>query len=179
VYKYADRGFGIRILPEYIRTLHPKLIHFWKLSRYTEFDSVMGIHKVMSEYKFHPRTLPAATSPEEREKFRLIDGYKVLEAVQFYSYDLIERIYVGKTKRSVYMEEYDYYSFNKWRDDKREVQVGILDGRLQNCGNVPHGKQGIGWFELVMRHYAIWEMEKKGLLEYAFLPLLSFAPFTN
>jgi hypothetical protein len=166
VYKYADRGFGIRILPEYIRTLHPKLIHFWKTSGYTK-------RRVRSEDKLHSRTLLAAASPEKREKFRLINGYKVLEAVQFYAYDFAERVYVGKTKRSVYEDEcYEekYEFMNKKEDDKREVDIGVFDGR-QNSGDTPHGWQGMGGFELVMRHHAIWEMEKKGLLEYAFLPI--------
>jgi hypothetical protein len=176
VYKYADRGFGIRILPEYVRTLHPKLIHYWKLSsvrhwvknclEYTDHG-----YEVKPEYEIHARELPENLTAEEREKLHIIDGYKVLEKVQFFAYDMVERIYVGKTKRSVFDGP---WLSNESTEGKKRVDMGMFDGRRQNCGNVPHGKQGLGWFELVMRHHAAWELEKKGLLEYTFLITYTF-----
>lgn len=159
VYKYADRGFGIRILPQYLRHLKHRHLRFFK-AQPRDWD---------------PSPPPADASPEELEHAKLKKGLKLLRMLAFYTDDFVHRLWVGPTARSKYIDPYDNpgdlsdpdasdYEPDGDYGTPFDVNIGHFNGRRQNTGSAPHGQKGLGGFELLCWHEALWRKDMQGLL---------------
>lgn len=160
IYKYADRGFGIRILPQYLRHLEYRHLRFFQAES-RDWD---------------PSPPPADASPEELEHRKLKKGLKLLRMLAFYTEDFVHRLWVGPTARSKYvdsdgvpedlsdLDDPDYDPDGDSTGACFEVNIGHFDGRTQNSGYAPHGKKGLGGFELLYWHETLWRKELEGLL---------------
>lgn len=94
-------------------------------------------------------------------------GLKLTKLVAYTMDDFVHRLWIGKTKRSKYKSPYDSGSDDEDSDHEGEkilVDLGHFDGRRQYAGSTPHGKKGLGGFELFFWHVALWQKELEGLL---------------
>lgn len=168
VYKYADRGFGIRILPQYLRTLKYSDFHYYttKADHWRREEPVDFVEPVVP-----------TTSLVDAEKHKLMKGLKLTKMLAYLMDDFVHRFWVGRTKRSKYVDDYDSYNEEdeELANEERPfvVDLGQFDGRRQYSGPTsPHGKKGLGGFEVFFWHVALWRKELDGLLTWVFLNLL-------
>lgn len=158
IYKYADRGFGIRILPQYLRHLEYSHLRFFRAGPCDRGPS------------------PPPADAGELEHRKLKKGLKLLRMLAFYTDDFVHRLWVGPTARSRYIDpdddpddlsDPDVSDYDPDGDSTGacfEVNIGQFDGPTQNSGSVPHGRKGLGGFELLCWHEALWRKELEGLL---------------
>lgn len=162
IYKYADRGFGIRILPQYLRHLKHRHIHYFA-TRPHDWD---------------PEGTLAASALQSEEAFehaRVKRGLRLLRMLAYYMDNFVHRLWVGRTARSRFVDPdgLNYYSEpddsdGELGDEYRRhfnVIVAQFDGRTQNRGATPHGQKGLGGFELLCWHEALWRKELNGLVQ--------------
>lgn len=178
IYKYADRGFGIRILPQYIRQLQHRHFRFFAAEPHTwrgpsalHDRALAGIVKL--DWETPP---PADASAEELEHIRVKRGLKLLRMMAFFADDFVHRLWVGPTARSKYVnsDSEEELDSDDEPDGPMEVNIGHFDGRMQGAGANPHGRKGLGGFELLCWHESLWRKELEGLLMWGIALSLSF-----
>ncbi|KAF3909355.1 hypothetical protein AA313_de0200333 [Arthrobotrys entomopaga] len=177
LFKYADRGFGVRILPEFCQMVE------------IDFDRRMVVRPFMNQAMSGYRERPwYSSAPEEYEENpEVIKGLKAVRRVFAAGEDMVHRFYLGRTETSApedyedpedfYSDEdeankQDYHLFDYTDPDTgitRKVQNGMfssLDTYRSGVG-VPHGKRGLGNLEMHARHCALlrFEHEKKMLVD--------------
>ncbi|KAJ7744118.1 hypothetical protein B0H16DRAFT_1422572 [Mycena metata] len=109
VFKYANRGYGIRILPSYIASLEESKSNLRRISR----DEVL---------------------------FKL-DMDRIAQAARVWT-------------QTVLNDSYSYTS-------KKPVSHSVLDNKHQLSAE-PQGRSCLSGFTLLMRHVALWDLEKSG-----------------
>lgn len=166
IYKYADRGFGIRILPQYIRHLEHRHFRFFATQPRRWGRGPAPTAKPTAKLDWET-PLPADASAEELEHIRVKKGLKLLRMLAFFTDDFVHRLWVGPTGRSKYIdsddEEIDLDASDE-SDGPLQVNIGHFNGRTQGKGPNPHGRKGLGGFELLCWHESLWRKELEDLL---------------
>ncbi|KAH0560095.1 hypothetical protein GP486_003388 [Trichoglossum hirsutum] len=148
VFKYADRGFGVRILPSYIKSFE------------------VDLHKRI-KYQSDLRPTKAKRRFEKDEP-----GLKTLKRIVYLAQDMVHRFYYGITDLS---EKADWMTDEEWDGMLREheetlearleeiptIHIGSLDSVGMHIG-LPGGRQGVGGFEIWMRHHEAWKLDAMG-----------------
>ncbi|KAF3162470.1 hypothetical protein TWF225_007775 [Orbilia oligospora] len=178
--KYAQRGFGVRILPEFCQMVE---IDFSKRRVTHPFiDQAVGDLGGSHRYWYRHE------APETPD---VVSGIQAVRRVFAAGEDMVHRFYIGRTEVSA-PEDYDdedgfysdpedqntynhsdYYLFD-WVDpdtgDKMRLpkgQFSSIDTYRSGVG-APHGKRGLGSLEMHARHCALFrfEQEKKMIVDY-------------
>lgn len=178
--KYARRGFGVRILPEFCRMVE---IDFSKRRVTHPF-----IEQAIGELSESRSGWYRHEAPETPD---VVSGVEAVRRVFAAGEDMVHRFYLGRTEVST-PEEYDddetfysdpedqngynhadYYLFD-WVDpdtgEKKRLpkgQFSAIDTYRSGVG-APHGKRGLGSLEMHARHCALFrfESEKKMMVDY-------------
>ncbi|KAK6538820.1 hypothetical protein TWF694_010385 [Orbilia ellipsospora] len=182
LFKYAMRGFGVRILPEFCQMVE---IDFSKRLVVRPF-----MNQALSGYqerRWYGRT-------DDGGEPDVIEGLKAVRRVFAAGEDMVHRFYLGRTEVSApddYEDPQDFYSDEEERQtyhlvdytdpdtgETKKVQRGMfnaLDTYRSGVG-VPHGKRGLGSLEIHARHCALlrFEHEKKMIVEHRSLASLSY-----
>lgn len=162
IYKYADRGFGIRILPQYIRHLRHHHFRFFVARRRPRPSPSVLPERVLAD-----TVKPADLSAEELEHIRVKRGLKLLRMLAFFTDDFVHRLWVGPTARSKYVDSDDEDSdLDPDGESHYLVNIGHFDGRRQGIGASLHGRKGLGGLELLCWHESLWRKELEGLLRW-------------
>ena len=113
VFKYADRGFGIRILPSYARSLEEDnlekalgIVGSARPESTRAHDDMIDDEEIEEEFRFPPFAL------EQPERNRKPDGpepgLKTLKRVAYLGQDFVNRFYFGATPLTVYPYSDEY-----------------------------------------------------------------------
>lgn len=199
VFNYADRGFGLRILPSYAQSLQEE-----NLQRQWIVDGARNENAV-------GRTLLQPGSAErDRKPFGINEpGLRTLKRVAYLGQDYVHRFYFGSTPLAIYpnrpsnpsrreeelgligslsdygeywIKEANWQNEDDWNaelarieqvnlDMKRQAKAGQdpcvpliwlheLDTRDMQRDS-PDVRQGLGNFELFMRHCEAWELNAR------------------
>ncbi|KAK6333250.1 hypothetical protein TWF718_011071 [Orbilia javanica] len=178
--KYAERGFGVRILPEFCQMVE---IDFSKREHTRPYlDQAVGDLSRSRGY-WRRREDP---KPED-----IVTGIEAVRRVFAAGEDMVYRFYLGRTEVSApeeYDDEEDFYSGSEndnhyghsdyylfdWVDpdtgEKKRLpkgQFSSIDTFRSGVG-APHGKRGLGSLEMHARHCALFrfEKEKKMIVDY-------------
>ena len=187
VFKYADRGFGLRILPGYIRSLE---------SRHISDDTVTIDDSSSSEHgseKYNYRGDTGQTQAPPRDKYETLDQYrkpegfepglKTLRRIAYIGQDFTNRFCFGPTPLACIPEENfdgdwdtDYSTRTmKWKTAGKKVSQTLANGgfyygpliRLSSRdtdtrhGGNSNGEGSLNQFELFMRHCEAWRLDAK------------------
>ncbi|KAK6512316.1 hypothetical protein TWF481_001204 [Arthrobotrys musiformis] len=178
--KYAQRGFGVRILPEFCQMVE---LDFSKRRVTHPFiDQAVGdISGARNHWFRHevPQTLD------------VLSGIQAVRRVFAAGEDMVHRFYIGLTEVSA-PEDYDdqedfygdpedgnryghsdYYLFD-WKDPETGEKKRLPKGQFSSIDTyrsgvgAPHGKRGLGSLEMHARHCALFrfESEKKMIVDY-------------
>ena len=103
VFKYADRGFGLRILPSYAKSL--ELDHLEALIMHNEDSGTEAVGVAKEPEEVGPEGLPrpSRTPKWDRKPFGAVEpGLKTLKRVAFLGRDFVDRFYFGATPLAVF-----------------------------------------------------------------------------
>ncbi|KAH0547746.1 hypothetical protein FGG08_000003 [Glutinoglossum americanum] len=164
VFKYANRGFGLRILPSYVKSL--------------EIDYYLG----------PKRTMWGGPNKSNRKIERNEPGLKTLKRIACVAQDMVRRFYFGKTpltEQPDWMDDENWNEIKEWdrhevyRDDDGDdtmedkevptIRISDLDS-IKLHRNLPGGRQGVGDFEVWMRHHEAWVLDAIGKAEFVRQP---------
>ncbi|KAL9126622.1 MAG: hypothetical protein Q9217_004360 [Psora testacea] len=180
VFKYADRGFGIRFLPSYARSLGDGKVVMDRGGPVKGFESD-------KEFE-HPHSYRYPNGNEP--------GLKTLKRIAYLGRDFVHRFYFGATPIAISYQQYQKqrdpsyviqeYLQADWqkRYEKARLHVEKLDGanallrakRLPSAGplmsladldgqnvhrELPNGRRGLGNLEVFMRHCEVWRLDAK------------------
>ncbi|KAL8655587.1 MAG: hypothetical protein Q9210_000797 [Variospora velana] len=192
VFKYADRGFGLRILPSYIHSLEKDHFGDTKLSQ--RFSPVLGDAKVKNDCKGPTRV------------FEGEPGLKTLRRIAHLAQHLVHRCYFGRSwalehepnvsRRRETIDENetdeevsdeDMVSASEPDEDRigkaepgdqgltrgkswetRQdwstpvIELAAMDGYSTHSG-LPDGPRSLAVFEVLMRHCEAWRLDAVGL----------------
>jgi hypothetical protein len=148
VFKYANRGFGIRILPSYVRSFEVDLYK-----------------KEKHERDYQPTKAERKIEKDE-------PGLKTLKRIAYLAQDMVHRYYYGMThlsKKSDWMNDEEWDGMLREHEEILEagleeiptIQIGSLDSVGMHRG-LPGGRQGVGGFEIWMRHHEAWRLDAIG-----------------
>ncbi|KAI9759755.1 MAG: hypothetical protein M4579_002140 [Chaenotheca gracillima] len=172
LFKYADRGFGVRILPSYIRGVEEQADDI--LAEPSPSDDPASDHlRSKSFTDVLPHRRPSGKEP----------GLKTLKRIMALGIDFVHRFYFGLTKLS---EKGDWTDPDEWNESLetmpraetvREqiqkqikaggnvevpyIELGALDQRMMQR-SLPRRRGGLGSFELWMRHCEAWRLDAIG-----------------
>ncbi|EPS35743.1 hypothetical protein H072_10808, partial [Dactylellina haptotyla CBS 200.50] len=185
--KYAHKGFGVRILPEFCSMVE---IDFGKRHVVRPFvNQAVGDMGKRNRYWY-------GSEPEEPTK-DVISGVAAVRRVFAAGEDMVHRFYLGRTEISQpdeYEGDEDFYSdhennyapdpyfFFEYTDpdtgETRMLPKGKFDAldTYRSGVGVPHGKRGLGSLEMHARHCALFRFdhEKKMLVDYDSLAETSY-----
>jgi hypothetical protein len=147
VIKYADRGFGLRILPSYAKSSE---VDYYKRETHPG---------IFASRKFNRKV--------ERNE----PGLKTLKRIAYLAQDMVHRFYYGATPLT---DKPDWMSDEEWvqaREDQGKfsegetipdeeiptIRISDLDSIRLHC-NLPNGRRGVGGFEIWMRHHEAWRL---------------------
>lgn len=146
IYKYASRGFGIRILPAYMGSL--------------SLDPRQRV----------PHT-PAANRGYHVQKTQdggptALKGLKAVKRVAWAAEDMVRRFVLNEVDGEVQDDQgLDWRNWVAGPNGQIPVcSFRVLDAYKQHIGQ-PGGRMGIGSFELFFRHCAAWKLECEGRLK--------------
>ncbi|KAK6349100.1 hypothetical protein TWF730_009859 [Orbilia blumenaviensis] len=176
--KYAKRGFGVRILPEFCQMVE---IDFSKRRVTSPFvDQAVG-DLVNPRGYWYRHEAPEASD--------VLTGIQAVRRVFAAGEDMVHRFYLGRTEVSApddYEGDEDYYSdsdndnnhsnyylfdmVDPTTGEKKRVpkgQFSSIDTYRSGVG-APHGKRGLGSLEMHARHCALFrfENEKRMIVDY-------------
>ncbi len=168
VFKYANRGFGLRILPSYIRSVE-------------ESDN-----RQLLEAGFPVNDIDGHSHVEERNRKPngTEPGLKTLKRIAYLGQNFVHSYYFGVTPLSKCPP---YHDQETWDEDLAQMKAAIETTKVENkrlraAGQeveVPHialnnmdtrdihaglpgGRRGLGGFELFMRHCEAWRLDACG-----------------
>ncbi|KAF3917852.1 hypothetical protein ABW20_dc0106240 [Dactylellina cionopaga] len=176
--KYAKRGFGVRILPEFCELVE---IDFGRRLVTRPFvDQAAGDIDLQQREQWY-------VNSEETPARDLVSGVKAVRRVFAAGEDMVYRFYLGRTEVSApddYEGDEDFYSdpentnTDYYRVDYTDPDTGektkvpkgefsALDTYRSGVG-APHGKRGLGSLEMHARHCALFRFdhEKKMVVDY-------------
>ena len=186
IFKYADRGFGLRILPSYSRSLEEDNL---EAAVFKEAQLAASDDKVVDSQ--------GAWRQSQRDRKpcgRSEPGLKTLKRIAYLGQDFVHRFYFGATPLAISPERYDRHKagaeqvINEDREDEwlelfnetdihnkvvREandrrraldlplevplINLSDLDTQELHRG-LPDGRRGLGNFEIFMRHCEAWRL---------------------
>ena len=177
IFKYADRGFGLRILPCYVKSLESGNI---------DDDTVM-IHDDDSTDNSAQTSIPPRARYETLDQYRkpggAEPGLKTLRRIAYIGQDFTNRFSFGPTPLACMPEgnyhgdwDTDYAARKmKWRNSRQKIAQtlatgGFYDAPLiclssrdadsRHSGN-SNGQGSLNQFELFMRHCEAWRLDAK------------------
>ena len=150
IVKYADRGFGLRILPSYAKALEER----HSLEEVDIDTETAGPWRRTSETKrFYPKE----------------PGLKTLKRIAFLGQDFVHRYCFGvsdmvchsTSQLELSMDKDELLNAIKEAEQSNNIPCigpAELDPRIRRKG-LPDGKNGLGGFELLMRHHEAWLLD--------------------
>lgn len=191
IIKYADRGFGMRILPSYVRSLKHNLATEHSQEANTNDDSVSSEGLQTQAYSAPRRKYP------NRDAYRLPEGpepgLKTLRRVAYIGEDFTNRFCFGNTPLHRPSEAVIRSHPGTWIDDyearkehtrkrieeveQRPLAVATFPHRwwsmaeldnMQTHGHIPDGQSGLGQFEMLIRHAEAWNLTRRRLAHFDF-----------
>ncbi|KAI4097035.1 MAG: hypothetical protein LQ339_006829 [Xanthoria mediterranea] len=136
VFKYADRGFGLRILPSYVRSL--------------EETSVTETEYEVQDVRSGPTRV-----------FESEPGLKTLRRIAHMAQDFVQRLYLEFHKPKTPGGD-DAINLSLGHA-KPLIDLPALDGQGMHSG-LPDHLKGLAFFEVFMRHCAAWRMDAIGIV---------------
>ena len=184
VWKYADRGFGIRILPSYAKSLEDDTLIKRTLGSKAdaEFGPMFADDSANSPWVSIAET-QFDTLLEVRKPGGPEPGLKTLKRIAYLGIDYVKRFYFGFSplaKPSEYVGPFNGESYEEAEEKFKEMQESnarrraageLLDGPSMLLGFMdtddahrqePYGRKGLGEFELFMRHCEAWRLDARG-----------------
>lgn len=189
VFKYADRGFGMRILPSYVRSLEESEYRQTKLAGLPldEQNDAYADDAVDGKSQETVRPLIAhgsyIRSFRERKPNGAEPGLKTLKRIAYMGQNFVHAYYFGATPLSQCPEHEDEES---WREEFEETKAEndrifaanerrraagkACEGPVMSLNNMdtrdmhnglPGGRRGLGGFELFMRHCEAWRLHAR------------------
>ena len=178
-FKYADKGFGLRFLPSYARSLGKDVTDMFHIE-----------HKDESNTKSNS----SPYAPRNRYPDGPEPGLKTLKRIAYLGRDFVNRFYFGATPLTISLERYwkmkspDYVineeSQSDWQEAFNDALQEVIEARSLNhqrraknqpCEgplisltdldgdrlhhNLPNGRRGLGNFEIFMRHCEAWRLD--------------------
>ncbi|KAI9780261.1 MAG: hypothetical protein M1839_006821 [Geoglossum umbratile] len=153
VFKYASRGFGLRILPSYVKSLE---VNYYK-------------------YETHPRGHEPQRSKKVEHKTQNFEpGLKILKRIAYRARGMVHRFYYGFNSPTRPPKWMDDEKWGELGDEDRESVVDYIGGIFPRISisdldtrdmhrNLPDGRQGVGGFEIWMRHHEAWKLDAEGM----------------
>ena len=189
VFKYADRGFGLRILPSYARSLEESECRQTKLAglptAQTKDAGTGGTLDGESQETMRPLISHSSyvMSYRDRKPNGAEPGLKTLRRIAYLGRNFVHAYYFGATPLSRCPDHEDEES---WRQEFEEtnakndrifaanerrraageacegpvMSLNDLDTRDMHAG-LPGGRRGLGGFELFMRHCEAWRLDAR------------------
>lgn len=141
VFKYAKRGFGIRIIPLYIGYLSP----------YQSADSQALLDKIsLGEVLFKP---PLSMT-------------RIADNARTWTREVVNR-YIQNGQKNVSLPY--HWPEGRWPKIKGKNGLPVFShAMLEGYGQItsePLGRSCLTGFGLLMRHVALWELEREGIIE--------------
>lgn len=189
VFKYADRGFGMRILPSYARSLEESEYRQTKLAGLPLDDQNDAYAEETVDGKSHETERPLIAdgsyimSFRERRPNGAEPGLKTLKRIAYMGQNFVHAYYFGATPLSQCPEHMDEES---WREEFEETKAEndrifaanegrraagkACEGPVMSLNNMdtrdmhiglPGGRRGLGGFELFMRHCEAWRLHAR------------------
>lgn len=142
MYKYAFRGFGIRILPCYMD----------------------GLTLDIQQRRPHEGALARHQYGYSRDGSKVLSGLKAVKRIAFVAEDMVRRFVLneGNQEDARLDEEFDN---RRWSEGVPVCSFKVLDSLKQHIGQ-PGGRVGIKSFEQFFRHCAAWKFECEGRLRW-------------
>ncbi|KAL8733561.1 MAG: hypothetical protein Q9166_001969 [cf. Caloplaca sp. 2 TL-2023] len=145
VFKYADRGFGMRILPSYVQSLE---------------DNRLDESQLLANDIENSRSGPTRI-------FKGEPGLKTLRRVAFMGQEFVQRRYFGKSKITAHYcnmmaQRSTQYPPSETHGHRVLISLAALDGYEMHDG-LPDNRKSLGVFELLMRHCEAWRMDAIGI----------------
>lgn len=194
VFKYADRGFGLRILPSYVRSLEKD-----------NFGDTASSQQVPPRISPDPNggTRVRRDRTEPARVFEGEPGLKTLRRIAYLARQFVHRCYFGPSKVLVHRErrahddtsdedtpDEDTVGHAALEEEHAEedkvhvdgyleegegapfgddcfpvIRLSTLDGCSMHVGQ-PDGARSLGVFEVFMRHCEAWRLDAMGLAQY-------------
>ncbi len=184
VFKYADRGFGMRILPSYVRSLEEGEYRQLKLAGFPTADQNDAFadetRETMRRLMSHSDHI---MSFGERKPYGAEPGLKTLKRIAYMGQNFVHAYYFGATPLS---QCPDHLHMDVWREEFEETKaendklfaenarrrasgepcegpvifLNNMDTRDMHYG-LPGGRRGLGGFELFMRHCEAWRLHAR------------------
>lgn len=189
VFKYADRGFGLRILPSYVQSLEERESRQTKLAGLpTAQQSRADADGIVDgESQETVRRLIESShlwGLRERKPNGAEPGLKTLKRIAFMGQNFVHAYYFGATPLSKCPDWEDEESWRQlFEETKAEkdrffaanerlraagepcegpvISLNTMDTRDMHIG-LPGGRRGLGGFELFMRHCEAWRLHARG-----------------
>lgn len=189
VFKYADRGFGLRILPSYARSLEKTGVKKRKdrtgLSERendkADEDGENGDNSGADEEEFFLSSWKV--SPRNRTPNGPEPGLKTLKRIAYLGQNFVHGYYFGATPLSQCPEHEDPVEWQREYDETKAEndQIKEVNHRRRAAGeaqmgpvisinhmdtrdihdDLPGGRRGIGGFEIFMRHCEAWSLHAR------------------
>ncbi len=183
VFKYADRGFGMRILPSYVRSLEENEFRQLKLAGFPTDDQNDAYAGETPEESMGRLESYRGMSFRERKPYGAEPGLKTLRRIAYMGRIFVHAYYFGATPISLCP---DHLDMDVWREEFEETMaandelfaenarrrasgeacegpvifLNNLDTRDMHYG-LPGGRRGLGGFELFMRHCEAWRLHAR------------------
>lgn len=190
VFKYADRGFGLRILPSYARSLEESEYRQRKgMTRLSgpESSDADGNDEVDNRSEGSARApllMSWRVKSRDRKPSGPEPGLKTLKRIVYLGQDFVHSYYFGPTPLSQCPEHENPEHWQREVDeakaendrlkadnDLRRAAGEALEGPLMSLNSMdtrdihdglPGGRRGLGGFELFMRHCEAWRLHARG-----------------
>ncbi|KAF3927719.1 hypothetical protein ABW21_db0205475 [Orbilia brochopaga] len=185
LFKYAHRGFGVRILPEYCEMVE---IDFNRRRKVESFLTQARGDMSMQRLGLPPGAYPGVDAPKD-----VVSGIKAVRRVFAAGEDMVYRFYIGRTEVSK-PEEYDedeyYYNDepsgrSEWGmttivvDEKtgesKKIPAALFSSidTHRSTKGAPHGRRGLGSLEMHARHCALFRFDQEKILSVDYNSLAS------
>ncbi|KAL8706294.1 MAG: hypothetical protein Q9201_000670 [Fulgogasparrea decipioides] len=142
LFEYADRGFGLRFLPSYIRSLE---------EHYDSEDSLSVEDRGNVAAK-------VGVGGRRSGPTRIVEGEPGLKTLRRIAY--LGQDFVRKYFDSLKNGRFDDYRVEKV-NGRPVIRLGAMDGHRMHEA-FPDGGRGLGVFELLMRHCEAWRLDVTG-----------------
>ena len=180
VFEFANKGFGLRFLPSYARSLEQDRTKLFQLE-HNDIDQE-NVDKASSDYLYVLR---------DRYPNGLEPGLKTLKRIAYLGQDYVNRFYFGATPLAISWERYQKiidadHVINEemeavWQkafditqqeeadirrmNDLRRANDQPCEGPLMNLASLdsglPNGRRGLSNFEIFMRHCEVWRLDAR------------------
>lgn len=181
VFKYADRGFGLRILPSYIQSLEKD--HFGDTALLQQFPPVVGDAKVKRGRNGPTRVFEGEPGLKTLRRIAYLARsfvhcryFRTLEALALERTGVRSRTIIDGCSTDEVSDE-EVVSASEPDEDETSkaepedqccrrrgpwIELHTMDGYSTHSG-IPDGPKSLGVFEVLMRHHEAWRLDAVGL----------------